>query len=150
MKTLQNYAYLLVMVLFLVNCKTASEPDPTPVNAPKPQLIAGTLNKSWLVTSIKLDGVEVINQTKPCAKDDLLVFSADKTYERNEGATKCQTKDAQVYEKGTWELATNDTELILNKTARFKLLEITGSTLRYSVVSVFGETRELTLQSQSN
>lgn len=151
MKTPRNAAYILVIGLFLAACKTTTGGgDPTPANAPKPQLLAGTLAKSWITTSLKINGVESFNQTKPCAQDDILVFKADNSYERGEGPTKCRDKDPQIYEKGTWAFGTADTELIFNKTDRAKLLELTPTTLRFSVVSIFGEIREQTFQAQSN
>jgi Lipocalin-like domain len=151
MKALQKYPYLLAVALLLSNCQvTSNGGDPTPSNAPKSQLLAGTVTKSWRVVSAKLNGTETFDQARACAQDDLIEFKADKNYERNEGPTKCQTKDAQVYEKGTWELANNEAEIVLNKTERLKIVELTSSSLRYTSVSIFGETRDITLQAQSN
>jgi len=151
MKTPRHAAYILIIGLFLAACQPPSGGnDPTPANAPKPVLLAGTTAKYWVTTSLKINGVESFNQTNSCAKDDILIFKTDNTYDRNEGVTKCRDKDPQIYEKGTWALGAGDTELILNKTDRATLLELTPNTLRFSVVSIFGETREQTFRAQSN
>jgi hypothetical protein len=46
-----------------------------------------------------------------CEKDNLTVFKANKTYEENEGASKCDASDPTIVETGTWDLVANETEL---------------------------------------
>lgn len=151
MKTLRASLFLLTVSLCFSACQvTSTGSDPTPANAPKSELLAGKLTKSWLVISTKIDGKEVFNQAKACSKDDILVFKADKTYEWNDGASKCKATDVQVYEKGTWEFNSSETEMIWNKKDTYKVLELGSSTLRTSFKNVFGEVEEQTYQAQSN
>jgi hypothetical protein len=46
-----------------------------------------------------------------CDKDDQYVFRANGTYEINEGATKCDPTDPQVFASGNWTLKNGDTIL---------------------------------------
>ena len=150
MKTLRYFPLLLILLLCFSACQVTSTGDPTPANAPKSELLAGKLTKSWLVISSKIDGKEVFNQAKACSKDDILVFRADKTYEWNEGLSKCRDKDQQIYEKGTWEFNSSETEMTWNKKDTYKVLDLGPSTLRTSFKNVFGEIEEQTYQAQSN
>ncbi len=48
-----------------------------------------------------------------CEKDDILMFKSDKSISSDEGALKCDPNDPQTSDEGTWELASNDTKLII-------------------------------------
>ena len=100
MKTLSNF---LLTVLFVgsMSCKTTTVNDPMPTGAAKLELIAGKISKSWELTAIGVDGVDAFSLNRTCTKDDIFLLNANKTYEFNEGPTKCRTTDIQVYEKGT-------------------------------------------------
>ncbi|MCU0339261.1 MAG: lipocalin family protein [Spirosomaceae bacterium] len=139
------YVFLSALLLLeVVACKrNSSEPEPIPAGATKADLLAGTTTKSWTLVDTKIDGLDAWSQTRPCAKDDFLSFRKDKNYEWNDGTLRCSDKIPQVYEKGTWELATNDTEIILNKTERYKIVALSSSKLQLSSKNVFGETKAL-------
>jgi hypothetical protein len=47
-----------------------------------------------------------------CEKDDETVFRTNSTYEINEGITKCDPSDPQVYQSGTWTF--NSTNTVIN------------------------------------
>jgi hypothetical protein len=47
-----------------------------------------------------------------CQKDDITVFKANMTYEENEGATKCDNDDPQVFDEGTWSFKDNETKIV--------------------------------------
>jgi hypothetical protein len=140
-------SYVLLSALLLIEvvaCKrNSSEPDPIPTGATKADLLAGTTTKSWTLVDTKIDGIDAWSQTRPCAKDDFLAFRKDKNYEWNDGILRCSDKIPQVYEKGTWELATGDTEIILNKTERFKIVALTPSKMQLTSKNIFGETKAL-------
>lgn len=148
MKLLRVWILMMVVALGLAQCNVTSngdDPAPDP-NISKTELLAGKSSKSWILTSSKIDGDEVLNQAFPCSRDDNMVFRTDKTYEGNEGGSKCNAKDKQVYETGAWEFNTAETEVILNKELRYTIVKLTANTLQLSIKNVFGETEELTFK----
>jgi hypothetical protein len=146
MKLFRVCIIMVTVVLTLSQCKiTTGGDEPTPT-ASKTELLAGKTSKAWVLTSSKIDGVEVFNQASNCTKDDNMLFRADKIYEWNEGKSKCRTQDPQVYETGTWEFNSGETEIILNKELRYKILKLTDNALQISIKNVFGETEELTFK----
>lgn len=48
-----------------------------------------------------------------CSKDDLYVFKSDKSYEFNEGPSKCDDTDPQITDVGTWAFNTDETLLLI-------------------------------------
>jgi Lipocalin-like domain len=148
MKPVQTWILMAVTTLGLTQCNTTSNgDDPTPdPNISKTELLAGKSSKAWILTSSKVNGDELINQALPCSRDDNMVFRADKTYEGNEGASKCNANDPQVYDTGTWEFSTGETEIILNKELRYTIVKLAANTLQISIKNVFGETEELTFK----
>ncbi|MFN4146935.1 MAG: lipocalin family protein [Runella sp.] len=141
----------IILWVGLSQCNVTSngnEDGPAPVGVSKTELLAGTQSREWRLTSSLIDGREVFQQAQPCVRDDKWVFRVNKTYEINEGLTKCRTQDPQVYETGTWKFGAAEAELILNETARYKIITLNTSTLRISIRNVFGETEELTFTNQ--
>ena len=63
-----------------------------------------------------------------CEKDDYFTFKSNGTYEINEGPTKCDPSDPQVY-TSDWQFANNETEIIIDGD-RGVIEELTNSTLR--------------------
>jgi len=149
MKRVHKWLLMVSVTLASTQCVTTVGDDPTPIpsGVSKTELLAGKSSRAWIITSSKIDGKEITNQTSTCVRDDNMVFRTDKAYEWNEGLTKCRDKDPQVYETGTWGFSTDETELILNKESRYKLLTLNTTTLKISIKNVFGETEELTFKS---
>ncbi|MFN8349764.1 MAG: lipocalin family protein [Spirosomataceae bacterium] len=147
MKSLLTWILMIGLVLGLAQCGETTGDDPTPdPNTPKIQLLAGTSSKAWVMTSSKIDGEEVIDQELACSRDDNMVYRVAKTYEWNEGGSKCNAKDPQVYETGTWEFGSGETEIVLNNELKYKIIKLTANTLQISAKNVFGETEELTFK----
>jgi hypothetical protein len=148
MKPAHTWILMIMAALGLTQCHvTGNGDDPTPnPTASKTELLAGTSSKAWVLTSSKINGKEVLNQSLPCTRDDNMVYRTAKTYEWNEGGSKCNAKDPQVYETGTWEFNTGETEIILSKELRYKIVQLTANTLQVSIQNVFGETEELTFK----
>ncbi len=140
MKTLFNISFLSLL-LFVGSCKVSTTSDPNPAGTTKAELLAGKTSKSWETTAIIINGVDAFSLNKACSKDDILVFNSSKSYERNEGAVKCKTSDAQVFEKGVWTLLNADTELSTSLT-KYKIVELSSSTLKLSYKNIGGETIE--------
>lgn len=147
MKLVRTWILMTVIVLGLAQCKITGSDDPAPdPNISKTELLAGKSSKAWVLTSSKIDGDEVINQALPCSRDDNMVYRTAKTYEWNEGGSKCNAKDPQVYDTGTWEFNTGETEIIINKELRYTIVKLTANTLQISLKNIFGETEELTFK----
>lgn len=148
MKPVRTWILMIMVAMGLTQCNvTGNGDDPTPdPSISKTELLAGTSSKAWVLTSSKIDGDEVINQALACTRDDNMVYRTAKTYEWNEGATKCRAQDPQIYETGTWEFNTGETEIILSKELHYKIIKLTANTLQISIQNVFGETEELTFK----
>ncbi|MEN9609976.1 MAG: hypothetical protein RLZZ628_790 [Bacteroidota bacterium] len=126
-----NPIVLMILVVFAVSCKKEKT---------KIELLT---EKAWLTTAIAVNpGIpagnatitDLFSQLQPCVNDNMLTFSADKTYLEEEGATKCNASDAQTVETGKWSL--NEGETVLTKvgtdkiTRIFDLIELNGTTLK--------------------
>jgi hypothetical protein len=55
--------------------------------------------------------VNLFSSIQPCMQDNLYIFNSDGTNTTDEGATKCNTSDAQTKSSGTWQLLNSDTQL---------------------------------------
>lgn len=148
MKKVAAWVLTIMVVPGLMQCfQTSKEEDPTPApGTTKTELLAGTSSKNWVMISSKINGKEVFNQSLVCTRDDNTVYRVDKSYEINEGETKCRTQDPQIYETGTWAFNADETELILNNEQRFKVVELNNTTLRLSIKTLFGETIDRTFK----
>ena len=115
---MKSLGLLLLGVVLIFSCKK----DPV-VTAEKTTLeyLTGTSSKKWKVASgiIKdQSGLEIPIESiqSPCVTDNVLVLNSDKTYELNEGATKCDpTKDPDVIIKSNWNLEENPKAISINK-----------------------------------
>jgi hypothetical protein len=63
-----------------------------------------------------------------CEKDDYFVFRNNGSFEVNEGPTKCDPSNPQVY-SSEWQFANNESEIIIDGD-RGIIEELTNSTLR--------------------
>ncbi|MDJ1484410.1 hypothetical protein QNI16_28185 [Cytophagaceae bacterium YF14B1] len=107
-------------------CSEKIEPEPYTYS----QLLTGKTSKGWLLTSIQIvdEGTVQTGSTyqffHPCIADDLYVFYAngERTFEAQEGASKCNAGDPNVYATGSWS--------VVNATAtlQFPLPIFTGTT----------------------
>ncbi|HSK12861.1 MAG TPA: lipocalin family protein [Phnomibacter sp.] len=77
--------------------------------------------------------------TDACTKDDQYIFRANNTYEFNEGATKCDAADPQVFGSGNWSFKENETVLSLDS-EDFKLDRLDGTNLVISAEETIGGT----------
>lgn len=89
---------LLVCLISFVNCK-----DEAPVPSKHTLITQG----SWKMTAHALDpaydGItNWYTQYPPCEQDNLLKFKLNGTYIQDEGPTKCDPDDDQVFILSTW------------------------------------------------
>jgi hypothetical protein len=124
---------LLIVSLFFVtfSCK---KDDSAPS---KKELLSG---KNWVLTAetvspaFNFNGILITDlyaQMDDCTKDDISKFNADGTYTFEEGTTKCDVNDPQVFDSGTWVFSSDQTILVLtspvNGTLNAEIIELTSS-----------------------
>lgn len=96
---------LLGALIMIGSCKKEDD-----AQTPKDFL---TAKECWKLTKFELkDGAGNYNDvstefigTYPCVIDNCYKFSVDGNFEQNEGATKCDPSDEQVFKNGTWKLS---------------------------------------------
>ncbi|MFC5271066.1 DUF5004 domain-containing protein [Adhaeribacter terreus] len=137
---MKNYLRLLTVACVFIF--TACDNDDEDVNPNRTQLLT---SGSWKITSSTVnpaldfngDGTIETDLTqfiKACTLDDITIYRSDKTYSEEEGATKCDPADPQVFRSGTWALGNNDTELTTtasntSSATTYKITEISSNTL---------------------
>lgn len=131
---------MLTSALF-TSCKKKVEPEP-----PKPKTAQEMLTaKSWKFSSGtgkyshmgQPYTLNLADEMEACEKDDLEKYAANGTYTLDEGATKCNSDDPQIYESGTWQLLENNTKLKRtdtdNDATTFEVVSLTETTLKLKV-----------------
>ncbi|RDC66518.1 lipocalin family protein [Adhaeribacter pallidiroseus] len=74
------------------------------------------INKNWVITGHYTRENNYLKKDKfvyydACNRDDTFRFAKNGTYELNEGPTKCNANDPQVFQQGTWKVGYNNLEL---------------------------------------
>jgi hypothetical protein len=123
---------LLIVSLFLATFSCKKDDPPS-----KKDLLTG---KNWILTAetvspaVNFNGVLITDlyaQLDDCTKDDISKFNANGTYTIEEGATKCNANDPQVFDSGTWVFNSDETILVLtspaNGTINAEIKELTSS-----------------------
>ncbi|MCP9770022.1 hypothetical protein EGI22_19135 [Lacihabitans sp. LS3-19] len=149
---MKSLGLLFLGVLLVFSCKK----DPV-VTVEKSTLeyLTGTSSKKWIVTEgiVSFEGTQlnlVANQP-PCITDNVLVLNTNKTYELNEGASKCDpSKDPDVIIKANWSLVEEPKTITIDK---FIFLGYVLENSKFLITSIddnkfVGET-EVTLQGKT-
>ena len=123
---------LLIVSLFLATLSCKKDEEPT-----KKDLLSG---KNWILTAetvspaVDFGGVLITDlyaQMDDCTKDDIGKFNSNGTYTFEEGATKCDVNDPQVWDSGTWVFNSDQTILVMtsltNGTVNAEIVELTSS-----------------------
>ncbi|UYQ94021.1 hypothetical protein MKQ68_02815 [Chitinophaga horti] len=76
-----------------------------------------------------------------CIKDNYLELKADNVMQENEGPTKCDPDDDQIY-AGEWSL--DGTEIVIDEEV-YKLISVDGSTLKVSTTGEVEDVGEVTV-----
>ncbi|MEI9945024.1 MAG: lipocalin family protein [Chitinophagaceae bacterium] len=113
-KSILKVAVLAMVFGFFISCSKKKE-DTTPTN-PKVALIIGS---DWKVSKYetKVNSDPFIDQyptIAACTQDDRYVFRSDKSYEYNEGPTKCNAGQPQVIYTSTWSLSADGTKITID------------------------------------
>jgi hypothetical protein len=117
-KTMKKINLLLIITLTVLvfNCKK-DEKATTPIS--KKDLLTG---KSWILSAetvsppMNVSGTlisDLFSQMDACDKDDIGRFNSNGTYTIEEGLTKCNANDPQVFETGTWTFNSDETILVM-------------------------------------
>ena len=125
-----NYLFIVSLFLSTFSCKKDDAPS-------KKDLLSG---KNWMLVSetispaINFNGILITDlyaQMDDCTKDDISKFNANGTYTLEEGATKCDVNDPQVYDSGTWVFNSDQTILVMtsptNGTLNAEIIELTST-----------------------
>jgi hypothetical protein len=126
---------LLILTVFLSFLSCTDEDKPS-----KKELISG---HKWILEAYTVDpalnwdgyGTMVTNifaQLDPCTQDDIFNLSSNGTYTAEEGATKCDINDPQVFGTGTWTFNSDETVLVITYTGEtdvdnYQIKELTSS-----------------------
>lgn len=107
-----GYAVLALFLLFT----SCSKED----NTSKPVTKAALVARNWKQTDLLASQTgtpEVSVFTtfmEACDRDNIWQFKADGTFTVMEGASKCISSDPDTVTSGTWQLAENDTKIIID------------------------------------
>jgi len=152
MKKYISYAALAGLVMFAA-CSKKNDPAPlTPE-----QLIVTP--KGWVATAITVNPAVQIPDRPPftdffalldrCEKDDITFFTLDLKYKVDEGASKCDPSDPQIFDQGTWSFNPAKTIITLTSTGgdplAYTIAELSASTFKGTYQSVVPETGTATV-----
>jgi hypothetical protein len=127
---MKKLTFLSLILLALFSCEDDEKS--------KTELLTG---KTWKMTGYTVDPAynyfgtlisDIFAQWDACDKDDIYSFKTDKTYTFEEGLTKCDPEDDQVYETGTWTFNADETVLVLTtegETYNMTIVELSSGTL---------------------
>ena len=115
----------LSMFAFIALFVTTSCSDDDEDEAPAPTRTQLLTAKQWKLNALTVepaldidgDGTQennLIPFIPACDLDDIQKFNTDGTYTFEEGPTKCDPNNPQVYESGTWQWNTDQTRLVTN------------------------------------
>jgi hypothetical protein len=115
-------------ILVLTVCACGGEDEPQPISE---ELLAGGVSKTWYLTDQVAAGFADFEDQPTCIQDDRWIFYSIGTMEQNEGASKCDPADPQIYVNGTWELFPESKTL---KLTRSNIVNFTVSKLTENVM----------------
>ncbi|MFY7899276.1 MAG: hypothetical protein ACOVNY_03755 [Chitinophagaceae bacterium] len=98
-------------------------------------------SKSWKITlfTASSNNVVVVDrlQGRPaCELDNIIKFATNETFAVEEGATKCNTTDPNIYDTGTWKLESNETKFNFDGQL-LDIVEISSSIIKLRGVEVY-------------
>ncbi len=110
MRIARQLSFLFIILLLFSSCEENSD---TYYKKKNSELLT---NKNWVITghSIKENNSydkDRFDDYDACNRDDTFRFFKNGTYELNEGRTKCNSNDPQVFQQGTWKVGYNNLEI---------------------------------------
>ncbi len=103
----------MLLTIFILVCFTACKKE-----AAKSQKNVDLISKqNWTLTSLRWNTnngpwVDGLSTVPACQKDNQTTFHSNYTYTLEEGPTKCNSSDPQIFDNGTWSFASNETKLV--------------------------------------
>ena len=154
---MKNYL-LLLAVAASVSLSSCGNDDDEVTPKTKTELLTAS---GWKATSLtvspaidfNMDGTpdsDLMQFVDACSKDDITTFKTDKTYTEDEGATKCDPADPQVFATGNWTFNGDETAVTLTETGAtqsdtYTIAELTENTLKYTQTeTISGQTYTFT------
>lgn len=109
---------LIGIVLSMFSCKSKS--DDVEALKSTVEYLTGTGIKKWMVTAGKVklgeSEVDLINSQQACITDNLLVLNVNKSYELQEGKTKCPPATGpDIILKSTWSYLDDPKSITVDK-----------------------------------
>ncbi|MCU0324816.1 MAG: lipocalin family protein [Spirosomaceae bacterium] len=133
---MKKLVYLFVIGLFSISCKDKeAAPSKTELlTKAKWAWTAGTVSPAYDFFG---DGKPISGDYRSkypsCYQDDIHIFDAAGKYTADEGATKCDPSDPQIYSQGTWKWDVNETVIVITEDGairKWKVNELTETTLK--------------------
>lgn len=134
MKKLLIVTITLAFSLILFSCK--KDDDKTS----KSSFLTNNSTKEWRISKVIINGEDATDDQDACSFDDVQRFFSDGRFEGDEGATKCNSGDPQIYSMGEWQLVDNDTKLIISYDGESEIADIirlTNDNLDYETSAGF-------------
>lgn len=145
----------LYVTLFLLACSAlflTCQKDSAPKTVT--ELLTNGSQKAWRVIAftanpgidIDITGMGILTTDifatyKACNKDNLYIFKSDKSYTAEEGATKCNSNDPQIYLKSTWQLNNDETIIVIGNQNDLSIVSITENELIVTQSIKYGSPR---------
>ncbi len=152
MKTLQvtDSLRFAFFVLFLGAMATLSSCKKDDKQVTPQNLISA---KPWIVTGATVDGTDAYGSLASCVRDDVFRYNADGSYTLEEGDSKCDASDPQIFARGNWTYDESTQVLVMTQTSgagfsgTVKVTELTASklTMEYNG-TIGGSTRKVVQQ----
>lgn len=132
---------ILSILSFAISCKKAVEPTPPTrtemLTSSTWKWIGGTVTPAYDIFG---DGKPIngdyFSKAPKCWQDDTYTFSSAGKFVHDEGASKCDVADPQIYSQGTWAFETNETVIRIklssnpNDDSVWSISELTANSLK--------------------
>lgn len=132
MKKFLIIAFISTMMLGLGACTKSDDNTTTTPATTAPTKAELLTAKKWLRTSIVLNGTDIFPTFDACDKDDFHIFKAGGVFNADNGPTKCDPADDQIFTVSTWALSANDTKLTFDGD-EFTIVELTATSMKLTI-----------------
>lgn len=146
MKKIFIIIFISTMMLGLGACSNSDDNTSTPANNNSPTKTELLTAKPWKKVAETVSPAQNIGgrmvtdlyaEEEACNNDDLYIFNTDKTFKYDEGATKCDPSDPQIWATGTWVFNSDETQMIVTFSgsglkSTNNILEVSSTTAKLS------------------
>lgn len=126
-----------LLLIFCISCKEdAPVPSKTELLTSKSwKWIAGTISPAYDIFGIGVPlGEDYFSRAPTCWQDDLWIFTTANKFIHDEGTSKCNISDPQIYTQGTWKFETGDSIIKISENGSsefsWKVTELTSTSLK--------------------